>query len=82
MLSKYILTQAIGEKGLRATYLQELLRKTGLYDFHWNIRRTMDRRALFTTEDGDIGNAFHEIRVGDLVCLFAGARLPLVETDC
>ena len=66
MLSKDILTQGIGERGFGATYLQELLGQIGLYDFHWNIRRTMDRRAFFTTEDGDIGNAFHEIRVGDM----------------
>jgi len=78
MLSKHILTQGIKEIGLGATYLQELLRQTGLYDFHWNTRRTIDRRAFSTTEDSDIGNAFYEILVVLCFCFFARARLPLV----
>jgi hypothetical protein len=70
--------QSTGDRGLRGLFVQTLFSNPGLLGFFTSVRKTMERRALFTCEEGEIGNAFHEIRPGDMVCLFAGSRLPLV----
>ncbi|PMD12627.1 hypothetical protein NA56DRAFT_712889 [Hyaloscypha hepaticicola] len=70
--------QSTGDRGLRGLFVQTLFSNAGLLGFFTSVRKTMERRALFTCEEGEIGNAFHEIRPGDMVCLFAGSCLPLV----
>jgi hypothetical protein len=48
------------------------------WDMHNWMLRLAENRALFTTDNGYMGVAFHAIRKGDLVVLLSHAGLPMV----
>jgi hypothetical protein len=59
-------------------YASQKLSVADTWNVHNNVLPRAENRALFTTDNGYLGIAFHTIQQGDLVVLLSHAGVPMV----
>ncbi|KIM99252.1 hypothetical protein OIDMADRAFT_30871 [Oidiodendron maius Zn] len=59
-------------------YASQKLGVADTWDMHNKVLKLAENKALFTTDNGYMGVAFHTVRQGDLVVLLSHAGVPMV----